>query len=148
MLWIVGLLATLLLLFAPASSPKTRSLSFTGWKTKVDANQVKSATIDPDGKVTGLLDDKAQTHYESRIPTALNDNTLAADLEQHDVTVKGTGASTSFLSVVVGFLPLIVLVGLFIWFSRRRVAPTGRRHGYRFVAGRRCTTRNVRRRVW
>jgi len=118
-LWIVGLLATVLLLFAPASSPKTRSLSFTSWKAKVDADQVKSATIDPDGKVTGQLNDKAQTHYESRIPTALNDNTLASDLEQHKVTVKGTGASTSFLSVVVGFLPLIVLVGLFIWFSRR-----------------------------
>jgi cell division protease FtsH len=108
-----------LLLFAPASSPKTRSLSFTSWKAKVDADQVNSATIDPDGKVTGQLNDKAQTHYESRIPTALNDNTLASDLEQHKVTVKGTGASTSFLSVVVGFLPLIVLVGLFIWFSRR-----------------------------
>jgi cell division protease FtsH len=119
MLWIVGLLATVLLLFAPASSPKTRSLSFTSWKAKVDADQVNSATIDPDGKVTGQLNDKAQTHYESRIPTALNDNTLASDLEQHKVTVKGTGASTSFLSVVVGFLPLIVLVGLFIWFSRR-----------------------------
>jgi cell division protease FtsH len=119
MLWIVGLLATVLLLFAPAASPKTKSLSFTSWKAKVDADQVKSATIDPDGKVTGQLDDKAQTHYESRIPTALNDNTLAADLAQHKVTVKGTGASTSFLSVVVGFLPLIVLVGLFIWFSRR-----------------------------
>jgi cell division protease FtsH len=119
-LWIVGLLVSLLLLFAPATtSPKTRSLSFTGWKAKVDANEVKSATIDPDGKVTGQLDDKAETHYDSRIPTALNDNTLAADLEQHNVTVKGTGASTSFLSVVVGFLPLIVLVGLFIWFSRR-----------------------------
>jgi cell division protease FtsH len=119
MLWIVGLLATVLLLFAPASSPKTRSLSFTSWKAKVDADQVKSATIDPDGKVTGQLNDKAQTHYESRIPTALNDNTLASDLAQHKVTVKGTGASTSFLSIVVGFLPLIVLVGLFIWFSRR-----------------------------
>jgi cell division protease FtsH len=118
-LWIVGLLATLLLLFGPASSQKTRSLSFTNWKAKVDANEVKSATIDPDGKVTGQLDDKAQTHYESRIPTALNDNTLAADLERHDVTVKGKGASTSFLNVVVGFLPLIVLVGLFFWFSRR-----------------------------
>ncbi len=118
-LWIVGVVATLLLLFAPApTSPKTRSLSFTGWKAKVDADQVTSATIDPDGKVTGRLDDKARTPYESRIPTALNDTTIAADLEQHGVTVKGTGASTSFLSVLVGFLPLIVLVGLFFWFSR------------------------------
>ncbi len=124
--WIVGLLATLLLLFAPASSPKTTSLSFTGWKAKVDANQVKSATIDPDGGVTGQLDDKAKTHYESRIPTALNDDTLAAELEQHDVTVRGKGASTSFLSVVVGLpaadrsrraVPLVQPAGL---------APTGR----------------------
>ena len=123
--WIVGLLATVLLLFAPGSSPKTRSLSFTSWKAKVDANQVKSATIDPDGNVTGQLDDKSKTHYESRIPTALNDNTLASDLEKHHVTVKGAGASTSLWTIVVGFLPLIVLVGAFLWFSRRATRQLG-----------------------
>ncbi len=44
----------------------------------------------PVGKVTGQLNDK-KTHYESRIPTALNDNTLAADLEQHHVDGQGHG---------------------------------------------------------
>jgi cell division protease FtsH len=119
MLWLIGLGLTVLLLFTPSSSSGTTSLSFTDWKTKVDANQVKTATIDESGKVTGQLNDKKQTHYESRIPKALNDNTLAADLEQHHVTVKGTGSSTSFWSIIAGLLPLIILVGLYFWISRR-----------------------------
>src|SRR5258706_14428652 len=117
--WLIGLLATLLLLFTPSSSPSTTSLSFTDWKTKVDADQVKTATIDQSGKVTGQLNDKSQTHYTSRIPTALNDNTLAADLETHHVTVKGTASSTSFWSVVGGLLPLFILAGVYFWISRR-----------------------------
>src|SRR5258706_439831 len=117
--WLIGLLATLLLLFTPSSSPSTTSLSFTDWKTKVDADQVKTATIDQSGKVTGQLNDKSQTHYTSRIPIALNDNTLAADLETHHVTVKGTASSTSFWSVVGGLLPLFILVGVYFWISRR-----------------------------
>ena len=44
--WLIGLLVTLLLLFTPSSSPSTTSLSFTDWKVKVDADQVKTATID------------------------------------------------------------------------------------------------------
>jgi cell division protease FtsH len=117
--WLIGLLATLLLLFTPSSSPATTSLSFTDWKTKVDANQVKTATIDQSGRVTGQLNDKGNTHYTSRIPTALNDNTLAADLETHHVTVNGTASSTSFWSVVGGLLPLFILVGVYFWISRR-----------------------------
>src|SRR5438132_963676 len=37
--WLIGLLATLLLLFTPSSSPATTSLSFTDWKTKVYAEE-------------------------------------------------------------------------------------------------------------
>ncbi|MDQ1520152.1 MAG: cell division protease FtsH [Actinomycetota bacterium] len=119
MLWLIGLLVTVLLLFAPKSTSSTKSLTFSAWKTDVDANQVKTATIDQSGKVTGQLNDKQQTHYSSRIPTALNDNTLAADLERHHVSVKGTTNSTSFLSIIAGLLPLIILVGAYFWISRR-----------------------------
>src|SRR4051794_8247837 len=75
-LWVVGLIATLLLLFLPSSSASTTSLTFTDWRAKVDANQVQTAKIDPSGKVTGELNDKAKTKYSSRIPSALNDDTL------------------------------------------------------------------------
>jgi cell division protease FtsH len=119
MFWVLGLALTLLLLLVPRSPTKTTSLSFSAWRTKVDANQVKSATIDESGKITGQLSDDKQTRYESRIPTALNDNTLAADLEQHHVIVKGTAKSTNFWSIIASLLPLLILFGLFFWISRR-----------------------------
>ena len=78
---------------------------------------MKTATIDPSGKVTGKLTDGKQ--YESRIPTALTDDTLAADLSEHDVAVTGTAKSTSLWGVVVLLLPFVLLLGLFFWISRR-----------------------------
>jgi cell division protease FtsH len=117
--WIVGAGITLLLLFTPSSSSKPQSLSFTAWKAKVDSNEVKTATIDTAGKVTGQLTDKDNTHYQSRIPTALNDNTLAAELDQHKVDVKGVTRGTSLLTVLAGLLPLVVFFALYLWIIRR-----------------------------
>src|SRR5947207_3163761 len=123
MLWIGGAVLTLLLLFPPSSAHRATSLSFTDWKKKVDANQVKTATIDQTGKVTGDLTNKKS--YQSRIPTALNDNTLAAELDAHHVTVKGSAKSTSVWSVIGGLLPLLILVGLYFWISRRARSVAG-----------------------
>ena len=116
-LWLVGLAVTLLILFLPGSSTKTTSLTYTDWKAKVDATQVKTANIDPSGKVSGTLTDG--TSYSSRIPTALRDDALAAELAQHHVVVKGTSTSTSFLSILGGFLPFILLLGIYFLISRR-----------------------------
>jgi cell division protease FtsH len=116
MLWLAGLVLTVLLLFTPAKS-STTSLTFTAWKEKIDANAVKTANIDESGKVTGqLTDDK---HYESRIPSALNDNTLSARLAQHHVTVTGKSNTTSIWTVIGGLAPFVILVGLYFWISRR-----------------------------
>jgi cell division protease FtsH len=117
MLWVAGLVLTVLLLFVPGSKPSSTTLDYTDWKTKVDANQVKSASIDTSGKVTGQLADKS--HYQSRIPTALKDDALAAELAAHHVEITGTTTSTSFWSIVAGFLPLLILVGLYFWIARR-----------------------------
>jgi len=117
LLWVVGLIITLVLLFAPGSTSSTTSLTFTAWRAKVDANDVKSASIDQSGKVTGQLNDKS--HYESRIPTALNDNALTGELSAHHVTISGTTSSTSLWSIIGGLLPFLVLIGLFFWISRR-----------------------------
>jgi len=116
-LWLAGLVGTLLLLFLPGPSPKRTALNYTDWRAKVDAGQVRTATIDPDGKVTGELTDK--TDYSSRIPVALKDDALAGDLSAHHVTVTATGNSTSLLSVLGGFLPFVFLLGVYFWISRR-----------------------------
>src|SRR5882724_4728056 len=55
--WIVGLVATLLLLFLPSSKPASTSLAFSEWKARVDTDKVQTAVIDTSGKVTGLLSD-------------------------------------------------------------------------------------------
>jgi cell division protease FtsH len=114
--WFIGLLLTLLLLFTPStSSPK--SLDYSDWRAKITANQVATATIDQSGKVTGKLTDKSS--YTSRIPTAITDQSIAADLTEHKVTVNATAKGTSFWSVIGGLLPLLLFIGIFFWISRR-----------------------------
>jgi cell division protease FtsH len=115
--WIVGLILSLALLLLPHPSSSSTSLTYTDWRTRVDANQVKTATIDPSGKVTGQLLDGHK--YSSRIPTAIRDDALAAELRQHNVTIKAVGSSTSFWSIIGGFLPFLLLLLFYLWISRR-----------------------------
>ena len=79
-LWLAGLLGTLVLLFLPGPTKSRTDFTYSEWKGKVDADQVRTATIDPSGKVTGELADKDKTAYSSRIPTALKDDALAGEL--------------------------------------------------------------------
>jgi cell division protease FtsH len=117
-LWLVGLVVTAILLFFPGkSSSNPTSFTYSDWRAKVDANQVKTATIDPSGSVTGQL--TSGTKYTSRIPTALRDDALSGDLAQHKVDIKATGTHTSLLSILAGFLPFLVLLGLYFFISRR-----------------------------
>ncbi len=144
-MWLAGLAFTALLLFLPSPSKSVTSLSYSDWKTLVGANQVKTATIDPDGKVTGQFVDKKD--YESRIPTVLKDDPLAGELSAHNVTVKGKGSSTSFWSVIGGLLPFVVLLGLYLFISRRATRQlSGGIMGFG-SSQRGCTTNNARRRV-
>jgi len=116
-LWLAGLAGTLLLLFLPGPTKSRTDLTYTEWKAKVDANQVRTATIDPSGKVTGELIDKKP--YSSRIPTALKDDALAGALAAHHVAVEGKGTTTSVGSVIAGLAPFLVLLGVYFWISRR-----------------------------
>ncbi|MCU1448248.1 MAG: ATP-dependent metalloprotease FtsH, partial [Acidimicrobiales bacterium] len=115
--WLVGLVATLLLLFSPRPSTTTTSLSYSDWKAKVDADQIKTANIDTTGKVTGELTDNK--NYSTRIPTAVPDDALAGDLAAHHVTVTGKTTSTSIGTVIAGLLPFVLLLGFYFWISRR-----------------------------
>src|SRR5919201_3329319 len=62
----IGLVATLLLFFLPIGRSTVTQLSYTQFVDKVTAGQVKTATIDPNGAVTGTLTNR--TDYSSQIP--------------------------------------------------------------------------------
>jgi cell division protease FtsH len=116
-LWLAGLILTLVLLFSPSSTSSPKSLTYSQWRQAVDANQVKTATITSSGQVSGQL--TSRSHYTSRIPTAVPDQTLGPDLARHHVGIKATSTGTSILSVIGGFLPFILLLGVYFWISRR-----------------------------
>ena len=120
-IWVLagGLVLGSLLLFHPGfKSSTTRDFSYSGFVSEVTANKVSTAKISSTGLVTGKLDNGVA--YSSQIPTALNNNTLSPLLLAHNVQVTGTSSSSfSAASLIFALWPLLLLVGVFIWFARR-----------------------------
>jgi cell division protease FtsH len=106
-----------------ASSPK--QLSFTAFQTSVSSDQIKTATISTTGHVSGSLVKGGD--YTTQIPTALQDTSLNALLSAHNVQVVGSppASGTSPLAVLLDLLPLILLVGFFVYVSRRAKSQLG-----------------------
>jgi cell division protease FtsH len=119
-----------LLIFHPGSGgTPTQSLSYTSFVSDVTANKVSTAAITSAGAVSGKLHDGAS--YTSQIPIALNDSALPTLLLGHKVQVTGTTPSTtSWLALVIDWIfPILIIVGLLIWFSRRSSKQMGGRLG-------------------
>ena len=113
----IGLLATILLLFTPhTSSTPTVNYTYSKFVSQVDANKVRTASIDPTGAITGAL--KKGGNYTSQIPLAIDDTSLAPTLKAHGVAVTGVGSSSSALATILSFLPLLLLIGVFVWLGR------------------------------
>jgi cell division protease FtsH len=128
-IWLVvlGVLFTLSLFARPSMSgraPSPRVDTFTAFVNQVDANQIKTATINPDGKVKGQLTNGGA--YVSQLPTAIPDDQLVTQLQDHDVQVTGTtAAGTSAAGVILNLAPLLLFVGFFVWMGRRRRSVIG-----------------------
>jgi len=114
----LGLLITALLLFVPAmSGGGTKTFDYSDLLTRVNAGTVASVTINDKGAVDGKLKDG--TEFTSQIPTALDTTTLSTQLQAKGVAVKGTQTGGSWISVLLSFLPLLLLVGFFVWTGRQ-----------------------------
>jgi len=113
----VGVTVTLLLLFAPSlKSTPTKTLNYSQFLTQVKAHKIVTASINPTGAVTGTL--KGGENYTSQIPTALTDSQLAPVLKAAKVAITGVGTSSSLLTDLLSFLPLLLFIGVFIWIGR------------------------------
>jgi cell division protease FtsH len=94
----------------------TVTFNYSTFLARVDANKVKTASIDPNGGVTGTL--RNGDDYTTQIPVVLNDAQLAPTLKSHDVAVTGIGPSSDLVGDLLAFLPLLIFIGLFVWLSR------------------------------
>jgi cell division protease FtsH len=94
----------------------TVTFNYSTFLARVEANKVKTASIDPNGGVTGTL--RNGDDYTTQIPIVLNDAQLAPMLKAHDIAVTGVGPSSNLVGDLLAFLPLLVFIGLFVWLSR------------------------------
>jgi cell division protease FtsH len=125
----IGLLLSLVLLLLPNQMEQGRVTHLTyapGLKDKIRAGQVQSVEIGSDGHIEGKLKDG--TRFESSYPTNLEDPEFTRLLNDQRVEVKAVGPRTSLGSVLLGLLPLLVFVAIFIYLgraTRRQLAGMG-----------------------
>jgi cell division protease FtsH len=119
-MWLLpaGIVITLLLFSLPhRSSTPTKNFSYSKFVSQVDAGDVRTASVNPSGGITGTL--KGGDNYTSQIPTAIDDTQLAPTLKAHGVDVTGVGQGSALLSDLLSFLPLLLFVAFFLWIGRR-----------------------------
>ncbi|MGD8324820.1 MAG: AAA family ATPase, partial [Gammaproteobacteria bacterium] len=141
-MWRYSVLAILLLSFAFYWSNYGRdqdlsTLSYTAFKAEVRADNVAEVTLQGD-RISGQLrrpvasaeapDAQPSMRFESTLPP-VEDPDLMALLEQHDVEVLARPRSDPWWTqALIGFLPLILIIGL-LWFAsyrmQRRMLGTG-----------------------
>jgi cell division protease FtsH len=110
---------TSFLLFRPSmSGTSPTELAYSQFVDKIEADQVKTVTIDANGGVTGTLTNGDD--FVSQLPVALPNDQLSQTLLDHGVLVTGEGPpSATLLSVILSFLPLLLFVGVFVYLGRR-----------------------------
>jgi cell division protease FtsH len=111
----IGIAITLLLLIGRGMSagPPTASLPYSDFVTDVNAGKVAAIRINETGDVHGTLKDGKG--FVSRIPTALNNTQLEGRLRAKGVKITATHSGDSATAFFWMFLPLLVIIGLFMW---------------------------------
>ncbi|MFD1662097.1 ATP-dependent zinc metalloprotease FtsH [Streptomyces caeni] len=118
LVWVVFL--TVLILVRSPSGPSPTRLTYSDFVTKVGVGQVKTVDINDKGAVSGTLANG--TKFTTQLPTALGTGSLQQQLQDKHVKITATQTKSGgnpFLSVLVAFLPLLLLFGFFWWIGRR-----------------------------
>ncbi|MFI5270233.1 MAG: ATP-dependent metallopeptidase FtsH/Yme1/Tma family protein, partial [Chloroflexota bacterium] len=107
------------------------NMAYSDFYSYVTNNEVKSVTIYDNGNIDGQL--TQQITYKQQDGTTVtsdkfntfahftNDAPLQQVLHDHNVTTytKGAGSSDFWLGLAINIVPIVLLVGLLLWFSRR-----------------------------
>ncbi len=113
----------------PGSSTNRTKLSFNELQAQVKLDNVKSITYNTDnGDITGVLKNPVQgnTGFSTSGPSQNFDDATLALLRQHNVTLDYTKSGSNVWGQLLSFaLPILLIIGLFVWMSRRAQAGMG-----------------------
>jgi cell division protease FtsH len=114
---VAGLLLTAALFLLPSpTSGKVQQLNYTQLKSDIAAGQVTSVALGSDGSVSGQLTNG--TRFTSSYPVGLQDPQFTQLLDQHNVQVATQPVQTSTWPALLNLLPLVIILGLFLWTGR------------------------------
>ncbi|WP_274423084.1 ATP-dependent zinc metalloprotease FtsH [Chelativorans sp. YIM 93263] len=130
-LWaiIAVLLIALFNLFqAPQQGSATRDIAYSQFLQELSDGQIKSVTITGD-KITGTYTDNS-TPFQTYSP---GDSTLVERLENRNVTINAqpeNDGSNSILGYFISWLPMILILAVWIFFMRQMQSGSGRAMGF------------------
>ena len=130
-LW--GIIAVLLIaLFNLFQSPQqrtaSREIAYSQFMQEVNAGRVKSVTITGE-RITGTYTDSA-AGFQTYSP---GDTTLVDRLEKQNVTINArpeTDGSNTLFGYLISWLPVILILGVWIFFMRQMQSGSGRAMGF------------------
>ncbi len=127
LLWVIAgvLLATI---FVPSLLPDDsgNELTYTEFRDKVVAGEVQSVEVNrTSGKISGELSDGTKFFTNGGTDRGLSEADEAL-LEEQGVTVEFKSPSSNWLLNVLGLmLPVILIIGFFVWMQRRAAGQMG-----------------------
>ncbi|MDP3898047.1 MAG: ATP-dependent zinc metalloprotease FtsH [Mesorhizobium sp.] len=130
-LWaiIAVLLIALFNLFQqPQQRGATRDVAYSEFLQDIDSGRVKSVTIAGD-RITGTYADNS-TAFQTYSP---GDSTLVSRLEAKKVQINArpeSDGSGSIFSMLIGWLPMLLILGVWIFFMRQMQSGSGRAMGF------------------
>ncbi|MAW86161.1 MAG: cell division protein FtsH [Phyllobacteriaceae bacterium] len=130
-LW--GIIAVLLIaLFNLFQTPQQRSaareIPYSQFIQEVDSGRVKSVTISGE-RITGTYGDNG-SGFQTYAP---KDNNLVPRLEERNITINArpeSESSGSLTSAILSWLPMIIILGVWIFFMRQMQSGSGRAMGF------------------
>ncbi len=122
MMWLWGAIGLLLVASFIASAVTADDagggrLTYGEFLDRLDSAQLAEVTISDTGGLTGKLEDGSS--FTSQLPNAVPDEDLIARLRAADVEVDATGPASGLGAMLFSFLPVLLLVGVMVWFARR-----------------------------
>jgi cell division protease FtsH len=93
-------------------------------ENSIEGDLGHDATYDPPGDAKPIT----VTSFETEVPAFIDHLQITKLLDRHNVAVNAEPPDTGrsiFVTLLLGFLPTILLVGLFVWLARRQLGGGG-----------------------
>ena len=123
--WVFILLIPVVLIqLAGPRSEATTEINYTEYRAQLQANNIKDVTVSAGKNITGtfkqatVVGQKTAKRFSLQLPVA-NSQKEIDELTARGVTITGTDAKPNLLSVVVSFLPWLLLIGFYLFLFRQ-----------------------------